>query len=244
MPKRQTKKQNRVLINFVIPRDGNICLLCLKTRFRYKERSLDHMDNDPKNNDPANIHVLCLKCNTGEENRHRVGKPRKLRADTVEQYRKRARERLNKAPGAILSHTHTHEAPGGIKMGVQKNHWQSFRRDDAPSPYQMESLFRYWLFRLVGGEGFVSREDAVNAGAEYLDQHLGGGSTVTVGRYFDKVISSTGWLIEDRDPLGRPIWKFRITIDLEELARRLEKRCGNLGFLNNEKENENGNDTK
>ena len=107
----------------------------------------------------------------------------------------------------------------------------------------MDAYFRLWLFRLVGGQGEVAWEEAVNSGAEFLNNQLGHGSPKTTQRYFNKVISSEGWLERRFNLPGVPVWVFRKG-DLGALEKDLENRVlengGTLSFkkswLNTEKE--------
>ena len=231
MPKRMNTKRYQISMNAVIARDGDICLLCHQSPV--KRKTLDHVNCLKRENDLTNLALLCHRCNTTEGNRARRGRKR-LTPVTMQDYQDKAKEALLKAPGTLPTHSHTHtKAPGDIggameenRMEIPRNQGRYLQRVNAPSSYQMDSLFRFWLFRFVAGHGFVSREEGIHGGAEYLDQHLGGGSTVTVGRYFDKVSSPEGWLVEDRDSLGRIVWKFKAGEDLTELEQRLMGRCG------------------
>jgi hypothetical protein len=88
----------------------------------------------------------------------------------------------------------------------------------------MEPTFRLWLFRWVKRNGTISKGDAIDAGAEYLDQMVGRGSQATVLRYFQKVISSHGWLEERRGSSSEPLWGFRTGVALDALEELLESR--------------------
>lgn len=110
---------------------------------------------------------------------------------------------------------------GRPEPGVDRRAWGTA---EEAANLLMEPAYRLWLFRWVKRNGTISKGDAIDAGAEYLDQVVGRGSQATVLRYFQKVISSAGWLEERRGSSSEPLWGFRTGVALEGLEEMLESR--------------------
>ena len=231
MPKRFNSKKRQRLLDAVIRRDGDICLLCHKTDFKDKERNLDHMDGNKWNNRLVNLHLLCRGCNTAENNRAETS-GRKLTAETLSELY--AALPQNTEAASLPSHTHSHpyKSPRGRdNRDVLDRGGQSGAA--GVSTYLMEAHYRDWLAHLARNQKQVTEQEALNSGAEYLHRRIGRGSPVTVRRYFDKITSPEGWLEEFKDARGRSLWRFRKGENLEalfeELARDVTDHGGTLG---------------
>ncbi|MYD12212.1 MAG: HNH endonuclease [Gemmatimonadetes bacterium] len=51
----------------ILHRDGYVCVKCGRGDVLH----VDHIDNDPSNNDPANLRTLCEGCNLARRKRRR-----------------------------------------------------------------------------------------------------------------------------------------------------------------------------
>lgn len=223
MPKRLSDKDRQVLIDAVITRDGDICTLCRETPV--KHRTLDHVNNKARDHRLENLALLCRSCNTSEGNRARRGQ-RVLTPENLSCWRARAHETLANAVGrnALAG------APGArVPLRVsERERTDADRRGwglaEEAANLIMEPNYRLWLYRYVLTHGHITKEAAIDGGAEYLDQVVGRASQQTVERYFRKAISITGWLEERRSGDGQPVWCFRTDTKHEELRTLLERR--------------------
>ena len=233
MSKRFSTTTRRRLLEAVIRRDGDRCLLCRKTDFRPKERSLDHLNNNIRDNRLENLHLLCRGCNTAENNRLRAGNPRLLTAETLPTLLARLRQRA--APGSQVPFVcvrvceDVNAAPSApLEQGTPAP-FQPAPYRGAETPIEasraMRPAYWLWLFRKVKEHGGIREAEAVNAGAAYLAMTLDKGSPETVKRYFAMATSSAGWLVECRDEGGHSIWRFPPGADLSGLQRTLERQA-------------------
>ena len=67
MPNRFQRAQHEIAYGFIAARDGEYCLIC-KGEGKLKKPpevklQIDHADDNPKNWDPGNLHLLCQKHN-------------------------------------------------------------------------------------------------------------------------------------------------------------------------------------
>lgn len=228
MPKRMTQKNRNVLLQAVIDRDGDICKLCRETPVL--DKTIDHVNGRKRENRLDNLALLCRSCNTAEGNRMRRGH-RLLTPLSLPIYNTRAHETLLNLKGQ----TALPDMPGSRvtlrvsereQPGVDRRGWSS---TEEAANLIMEPTYRMWLFRWVKAKGWIGREDAIDAGAEYLDVTVGRASQQTVERYFRKAISSVGWLEERRGESSQPVWGFRTGTPLEELEAMFERRMKAIG---------------
>ncbi len=234
MPKRMNEKLHRLLLEAVIIRDGDICLLCLEMPVR--DKTLDHLNNNSNNNALSNLNLLCRSCNVAENNRARSGKSRSrlLTAETLPAYRLRASKKL--PPGSQVTVCVEKQVvvegaapvpppvpPAPLLFPTPPSRL-GFGSTEEQANLLMEPVYRKWLFDWVQAKGYITKQEAVNAGAEYLDQKVGRGSPPTTERYFMKAISQEGWLMDHRAEFGQPAWVFRTGIDVEALGRALASR--------------------
>ena len=63
-----------------------------------------------------------------------------------------------------------------------------------------EVRYRHWLQGFIAARGFITKREAVNAGAEAV-----GCSPATAARYLSKLTSFTAPLHESKDMLGEPV---------------------------------------
>lgn len=220
MPKRMNANKRRKLLQAIILRDGDACLLCQTAPV--KDKTIDHLDGKTRNNRLNNLHLLCRRCNTAEGNRARSG-CRWLTAETLSEYR--ARLPLAPSSGSLVPLGEGEGAKGlRVPINQPRGIGIGYRQEVEASSALMDAYFRLWLFRYLGGAGEVTESEAVNSGAEFLDRQVGRGNPKTTARYFLKVTSGEGWLKERRIPSGQSVWGFRVDIDLGLLEADLERR--------------------
>ena len=233
MPKRMSEKERRVLIQAVIIRDGDVCTLCTETPVRAK--TLDHVNGKPRDNRLENLVLLCRPCNTAEGNRARRG-CRLLTPSTLAHFSARAHETLVNASSGrelpdqsgarVTCESERVRVRDGRGPGIDRRGWGP---SEETANLVMEPTYRLWLYRWVKQQGYISRQDAIDAGAEYLDQTVGRASQQTIERYFRKAISSAGWLEERRGDSSEPVWGFRTCVSLDAIEALLEKRMRAIG---------------
>lgn len=205
MPKRINQKLYKTLLVALLERDGDVCILCGARPV--VDVTIDHLNGIITDNRLENLHRMCRGCNTGERNR---GKRRFLTAETVAFYRKhRGLKPLSEAQVTPVCETAISSSP----------QWNFSTAEEAN--LVLEPLYRRWIFQQVNETGGIIKADAVNGGAEYLESLVGRGSPATTDRYFQKIISSQGWLEEERVRQGFPRWVFRHGLNLRELEIRL-----------------------
>lgn len=227
MGKRMSKKARMILLEAVIMRDGDICRLCRRAPVPARDQTLDHVNGRQRDDRLENLRMLCRGCNAAEGNRARHG-GRLLSPATLPKYDARAAETLVNLKAAKAPA----ECPGarvplrvsegrGEPSGVDRRGWSSV--EEAANRI-MEPTYRLWLFQWVKAFGSISREDAIDAGAEYLEQTCGRASQQTVERYFRKVISTVGWLEERRGQSSEALWAFKPGLSTDDLEALLERR--------------------
>jgi hypothetical protein len=151
---------------------------------------IHHVDGNPRNNDPANLSLLCRSCNVALSNR--------------------ARSRKNPPSVLCVSVCEREEGEGCPATPITKedcDYRQASPEMQANSLY--EAPFRTWLLHKIGTDGAYDRTAAINEGAELV-----GCSPATTTRYLAKLTSPSGPLAETTDILG-----YRILVLKEHLHR-------------------------
>jgi hypothetical protein len=86
-----------------------------------------------------------------------------------------------------------------------------------------ENSFRKWILAEINSNQAIVKKDAINAGAELV-----GCSTMTIGRYLDKLLSIVGPLQEINDLMGSKILVLKDKIqkakDTYQVASELRKK--------------------
>lgn len=221
MGNRHSSPLRHALLAVVIHLDGDICLLCLKTDFKPRERTLDHVDNNKRNDDINNLCLLCRGCNAGEGNRHRHGIVRLITTENILGYRKRAAEKLGKPnlrgdlKNNLGSRVPSVCVSGGEEAGTGRKRigWESA---ESGANLIMEPNYRDWLYSHVKRHTGISKSDAIDGGAEFVHRKVGRASQKAITRYFQKAISCAGWLEERAGKHGEAIWVFRTDWTLEQ----------------------------
>ena len=169
MPRRWSSPQTRAwAYRFLVLRDGEKCKLCGAIPKNTYSLDIDHIDRNPTNTNPQNLRLLCRSCNVAEENRNRPS------AAERETERENPRTRIAKEAACY--------SEGSPEMQANA---------------LFEVRYRHWVQGFIAAQGFITRKDAVNAGAEAV-----GCSPLTSAKYLAKLTSMLGPLKESKDMLG------------------------------------------
>lgn len=179
MPRRWSLNTRLWAYRYLTLRDGEECAFC----HRSSPLDIDHIDGNSKNNDPANLRLLCRRCNT------RMSKldPR-LQKELHQEISARNMRVCGCAETQLVKSAVSY-VEGSPEM--QANHL-------------FEIKFRKWLLGEIGKQGGYLKEEAIAAGAERV-----GCSTATTSRYLQKLTSGVGPLTIQKDALGNPALIFK-----------------------------------
>jgi len=217
-PRRWTSAVRPWVYRLLCQRDGESCALCGIVPTAQKDPDsfvstaqnnhdsfvptarntldIDHVDGNSRNDDPANLRLLCRSCNTSLEN-----KARKARRDRRRPSDLRERERKKGEEGERESERERergkgHSATRVVREAVDYTAGSS----EMQVTYYCEVRFRTWVLQQVATNGHIEKAAAIAAGAERV-----GCSTVTTRRYLDKLTSSVGPLQQTEDARGRRV---------------------------------------
>lgn len=153
-------------------RDGNKCSLCSALGER-ENLEVDHIDGNRSNNSPENLRLLCHPCNVAEW--------RRTRNRVLERSGNALREGEKSSQDATVAvRTAVDFQQGSPEM--QANEWY-------------EPHFRNWLIAHLRVHGWISKKEAIAAGAEEV-----GCSTQAARRYLEKMTSFKGPCHERKNP--------------------------------------------
>ena len=186
MAKRYQNRERQIIYKFLVDRDGERCFVCPGKPPKFK-LEIDHADNNPKNDDPDNLHLLC-------RNHNLIMRQKTIRSHKA--YLKRygaVREREREKNGTSSS-THRVRAMVDFSVGSQEM--------KANSHYERQ--YREWLLKYLIQYKVIDRKEAANCGAEIV-----GCSQTTTGRYLDKLTSAVGPLKETINTAGLKIIIFK-----------------------------------
>lgn len=89
-------------------------------------------------------------------------------------------------------------------MASDRPDLDSAAQDAAVLEAMIQPLFHLWVFVTVKRRGRISRKACIDAGSNYLQDLLGRGATITLGRYVNVISNEiNGWLVEQRDENAR-----------------------------------------
>lgn len=131
---------------------------------------IDHIDGNPKNQDPDNICLLCHRCN----NRMKLLKP-------SEKSRLISYKRLQHV--CVCENGQDHSPTSLVKETIDYNSGSL----EMKANQIFEKDFREWLLSNIQKFGSYSKQEAINSGAERF-----GCSPATTRRYIDKLTSNEG----------------------------------------------------
>jgi len=188
MPNRFQIQQHEIAYKFIASRDGEHCLdPSCKRKPPTVKLQIDHADNNPDNWYPENLHLLCQKHNLEMRQKPAAEHSRLIRKYSAKNERERERERGREATSIVKEMVDFRAGSPEMK---------------ANSYYEIR--YREWIFMIIREQGFITKADAINAGAEVV-----GCSTLTTSRYLAKLTSSVGNLKETRDATGTIVITFR-----------------------------------
>jgi len=175
---------------YLVLRDGESCPICHAiptTRNKAGKTSsttrntldIDHIDGNPKHDDPDNLRLLCRRCNVSVSNHSRPR--RSLSSDQCVC----ERERREGKPATRIAREDAHYRNGSPEMQANLIYEVAFRR---------------WVMARVTTQGSYDYTTAVNEGAETI-----GCSPLTTTRYLAKLTSPAGPLTEIKDALGHRV---------------------------------------
>ncbi len=186
MAKRFQVNDHKIAYAFLAAREGEQCIICRRTPQQVKLQ-IDHMDNNPNNNDPDNLHLVCRTHNL------------LLRQKTIREHR----EYIQKYSAVCVSVSEKVRGVGSthmIKDLVDYNYGSTEMQVNS----HCERQFREWLLKVLLKNNFIPKKEAIDSGAEVV-----GCSQATTLRYLDKMTSAVGNLKESIDPMGIKIITFK-----------------------------------
>ncbi len=166
---------------FLVLRDGEKCSICGKPPVTQNNGSnpqaleVDHIDGNDWNNDPDNLRLAHKRCNIAARNHL-------PRGDSAKNVCVQNRVRKEGSPSTRVIREAVDYSRGTAEM--QAN-------------FLYEVDFRKWILSMIYERGFITKSDAVAAGAEVV-----GCSPATATRYLSKLTSSVGPLKLQKDMLG------------------------------------------
>jgi len=187
MPNRFQINQHDIAYKFIAARDGDYCLRCKKKPTSDKPLQIDHADNNSRNWDPENLHLLCQADNTELRGMPAAEHIKLIQEYSAKNERERARERGREGTHMVKELVDYRNASPEMK---------------ANSYY--ETQYREWILTTVREQGFIVKAEAINSGAEVV-----GCSPLTATRYLSKLTSSVGPLKESKDATGTVIISFK-----------------------------------
>jgi hypothetical protein len=187
-PRRWSEKTRAWAYRYLVLRDGEACAICHAaptTRNKAGNASsttrnrldIDHIDGNPRNDDPDNLRLLCRRCNVTAVNRQRSA--------TELRSAKCVRERKEGQPATRIAREDVDYRDGSPEMQANLIYEVAFRR---------------WLMSRVTTQGSYDYATAINEGAEII-----GCSPQTTTRYLAKLTSPAGPLTEIKDALGHRV---------------------------------------
>lgn len=169
---RYTPKVLQWLYRFLVLRDSELCLLCQRGPGKNRRFEIDHIDSNPRNDDPANLCLLCSQCN------------KKLQILTPSEHKKLVRRRYAQL---VCEWECVRGNPSTLIKKSQVGYSEGNKEMQANNLFEVE--YREWLLRQVKLGGYYPKDEAINAGAEEV-----GCSPATATRYLNKLTSAAGVL--------------------------------------------------
>jgi len=177
VPRRWATQTRYWAYRFLVLRDGEVCRECGEIPTTRNSLDIDHIDGDQHNKEESNMRLLCRRCNVARENRRRAKNP------SVQEERERENPRTRVLKQAIPYHE------GSAEM--QAN-------------FLFEVDYRTWLLKFMDEYEFITKKEAINAGAEMV-----GCNPTTSAKYLAKLTSLAGPLCETKDMTGEVVILYR-----------------------------------
>ena len=187
-PRRWSEKTRAWAYRYLVLRDGEACAICHAVPTTRNKASIpnpttrnrldiDHIDGNPKNDNPDNLRLLCRRCNVTAVNQQRSATD--LRSAVC------VRERKEGKPATRIAREDVNYRDASPEMQANLIYEVAFRR---------------WVMSCVTTQGSYDYTTAVNEGAELI-----GCSPQTTTRYLAKLTSPSGPLTEIKDALGHRV---------------------------------------
>lgn len=172
---------------FLVARDGERCLICQKGPAAKRQLEIDHIDNNPLNDNPDNLCLLCGSCN---KKFLTVSLPVKKKC-------------IIKAKKVCLCVSEREKSVAStLIVKSQVDYVKGSPEMQANDFFELD--FRTWVLKQVRTYGNYPKAEAINSGAEIV-----GCSVVTSRRYLEKLLSAGGVLEEYRNPLRQTMLRFQ-----------------------------------
>jgi len=180
MPNRFQSNQYRAIYPLIAERDGEYCLACfIETGQRRGPRAvkleIDHADGDRRNWSPDNLHLLCKVHNIKMRSLSVRAHVSLMAGYSAENVRERVRNN-EYLPATKRTGAYKQGSPEMLVNSIAEVKWLEF------------------MHGMVDGNGSISKEDAINAGAIAADDI----SIQTTARYYTKHTSLLGRFKEIR----------------------------------------------
>jgi len=172
MPRRWNTNTRYWAYKFLVLRDGEQCQDCGLIPTTRNTLDIDHIDRDKHNNEESNLRLLCRACNVARENKKRTRAAKRPSVQVCERENPSTRVRKEALP----------YSQGSPEMQAS---------------FLFELDFRKWILKYLEDNDWISRKEAVNAGAEAV-----GCSITTSRKYLEKLTSMLGPLTETKNMLG------------------------------------------
>ena len=185
MPKRFTKNERRIVVVFLVERDGEKCDICERTPPEVV-LEVDHIDGTyPLSHSPENLRLLCKSCNRGDGNR----------------------QRKNRAIQSSKSHSRVSEREGGRNRQLPSTLKDALDYQSGSVEMQAseiyERFFRDWLTNYLEENLSIDWNEAIYSGAQVASC-----SSQSTERYLKKLVSMEGPLLKVKSPSGKWMVKF------------------------------------
>lgn len=181
MGKRWSTKNLRLWVyRYLVARDGEQCVLCERKPTKRISLDVSHIDNNPKNDDPDNLCLLCHSCNARMKLCKATEKARLIRY-------KCALHVCVCVNGHKNANRENDRHDYGVNSQIKELIDYSAGTQEMKANALFERDFREWLLALVGEYGSYPKQEAINTGAERA-----GCSPATTKRYLEKLTSAGG----------------------------------------------------
>ncbi len=179
VPNRYTVSQHDMIYKFLVELDGEECYHCGKITSPEAPLEVDHLDGNRYNSKPENLHLLCKSCNLQFRALSTTEKVHIFEIDSARRVRGGGRGR---------------DSTRVLKLLVDRSSASAEMQVNALA----ETRFRDWILGYLSAHLWITRDDAIYGGAEYV-----GCSPKTTEKYLKKMVSITGPLETKTNEFGQ-----------------------------------------
>jgi len=170
-----TPQEKSIRVQELLKQDGNNCFFC-NEELELNELVIDHLDDNPKNNTPAN-HVLChQRCN--------------LVKRTFYDYKIMAAEKLNDNLAKVIVSSIEDKSEYGNSPEIEHN-------------INLRQFVNQQISEIILTDKEILYSDALNGLTYLAGENFGHCSQVTVRRHLDALTSSFGPFMKIKNPSGK-----------------------------------------